>query len=320
MPKKPGTPEWSQAEVLLLTQHYPTATWQELRDLLPNRPHRGIMAKASTLGLNRDRTYTEQEIASLTRLWPRGSIEQIKAALPTRTWRAISRMASILKLECEIERNRFGTLEPLLGDGLEVYYWAGFIAADGYLNFKQNQLVVMLSRDDKDHLEKLARFLQTNVRDLYSDGVKLLPMSRVAVADVESFPRFVQKFGFVSQKTSNPPDLPRMTPEQFVAFTGGFIDGDGSIMVRTMPNGTNLYSLRVECHASWLHILKQMEAAIGNFSGLPSRRLTAKVNSTGYAMFTLGGFTPLSLFKQSLYNIKLPLMERKWGKLQPKEV
>ena len=49
-------------------------------------------------------------------------------------------------------------MRRLLENSTESFYWLGFIFADGWFDFKRNTIGVMLSENDREHLNKLCNF------------------------------------------------------------------------------------------------------------------------------------------------------------------
>ena len=105
--------------------------------------------------------YSDYEKDLIRIMWPVASHREILDAMPGRTICGIRQKAEGMGIAIAetTERKRRGTLDPLLGDGPEAWYWLGFFLADGHIT-RQGQFVVMLSDKDEDHLEKLAAFFE----------------------------------------------------------------------------------------------------------------------------------------------------------------
>ena len=112
----------------------------------------------------------------------------------------------------------------------EKAYWLGFICADGYLNFKRNDLMIGLSIKDKEHLQKLKDCLKSShpIKEYIYD---YLSMARLFIGNkkiTESLKKYIPKdktFSLIFPSINN--ELERH-------FVRGYFDGDGSIV-----NGKN---------------------------------------------------------------------------------
>lgn len=205
--------------------------------------------------------------------------------------------------------NRKGDVSPLLEESLISFYWMGFILADGHFT-KSNQLVVSLSLKDKDHLEKLSKFLNCKVK-IYKRSIcngsfkgSQKEFCRIAIQDFEICQKLKVKFDVKNNKTYCPPNLASLnfTDDQFLALIVGFVDGDGSF--------TNLNSIKIECHSSW------RENFIF-FSKLSERIFNRKLNVSDETRKYVYTYIPkevvLQLRQFSVSN-KLPFLVRKWLK------
>lgn len=189
-------------------------------------------------------------------------------------------------------------LQNLINGSLEAYYWLGFLLADGHFS-KTNRLVVALQQSDRNHLEKMKTFL--GVGEVTIRESKLNPpVAQYSVMDVATIRFLKERFSIVSNKTVCPPDLACLSPEELFAVSIGFIDGDGSIRFQT---GRTDAQLTVKCHASWQKTLEYMF------------NTSVRINNEGYAYFAISDNTRLREIKTKAIQLKLPLMERKWDKI-----
>jgi len=246
---------------------------------------------------------TESELDRLRELWPRSTKEEILKEFPGRNYRSLGNQMYKRGVKCEIERNRLGTVAPLLEDTHEAWYWLGFIMADGHIS-TQNQVVAMVSDKDVDHLEKLAKFLSTEVKYPYgkstdrSGFTSTTPLVRITVADRVLVPKLKDKLDLIhTDKTYNPISL-KVVPEEFrTSFLIGFIDGDGSIS----ENGY----LRIENHKSWVSFHLEIVDYLPDFhflKGKPETSLIACSRGAGKKLYEYAKST------------KLPYLGRKWSR------
>ena len=155
--------------------------------------------------------------------------------------RRISEMikSSGVKLRSCSERSRMYPLnENAFGGEIteEKAYWIGFIIADGSILKTYNEyciLEIALQERDKEHLEKLMKFLDTE-KPLYynakNKSFKLTINSSILVNDLAKYGVFPNK----SLTASPPNNLPK---NMYKHFWRGVIDGDGCIS----QYGTNGY-------------------------------------------------------------------------------
>ena len=198
---------------------------------------------------------------------------------------------------------RLNNLSILLEDTPETYYWIGFLLADGH--FDEKRIVVGLAEHDRGHLERFAKYISYEGT---ISTVKKGPYSavRLSAMDAEVVTKLREKFDIKSNKTYNPPEsLSWVSEDLFICLMAGLIDGDGNI--------TNFYKrndafIRIKQHKSWLPILRE----IGEYFGESDR---VKINKQGYVEVEITGFPKIRELKKKLLEYNLPLMDRKWDKL-----
>lgn len=114
-------------------------------------------------------------------------------------------------------------------------YWAGFIAADGYIrNNKRNTLHIKLSKIDRDHLQ----IFLNHIRATYSikDAKEY---SYINVSGKKIISDLYKNFGIKNNKSLTL-TFPRNIPQKFIShFIRGYVDGDGSIYIKTNDNTIN---------------------------------------------------------------------------------
>jgi|15BtaG_2_1085339.scaffolds.fasta_scaffold14272_2 hypothetical protein len=190
-------------------------------------------------------------------------------------------------------------------------YWAGFIAADGYVSEDKNCLQVTLSAKDKDHLEKLKNELNKE----YEIKIK---KSNSSWATDESY---YCAFSFVSKQTINnlkenwklhqkktyTLTFPkRLSVEEKKSYLCGYIDGDGCISV--VKNSRGKIQLSINGNEDFLNGVVEFLKEEG--------KINIKNNtyeSRNIFVFAVRGKVALSVLN-FIYDESLPLMERKWDK------
>lgn len=190
-------------------------------------------------------------------------------------------------------------------------YWAGFIAADGYVSEDKNCLQIILSAKDKDHLEKLKN-------ELNKDYEIKIKKSNSSWATDESY---CCAFSFISKQTIN--DLKenwklhqkkthtltfpkKLSVEEKKSYLCGYIDGDGCISV--VKNSRGKIQLSINGNEDFLNGVAKFLKEEG--------KINIKNNiyeSRNIFVFVVGGKVALSVL-DFIYDENLPIMERKWGK------
>lgn len=188
-------------------------------------------------------------------------------------------------------------MSRLLDDeSLVKYYWLGFLLADGSFA-SRGRLKVTLSSKDRGHLQKLQEFLQIkNIHDTFGK----YPDSTIAGMDVILLKELCRRYSIHSNKTENPPIITSITNDKLKALSIGFIDGDGSICKYSKRKDA---FIRVKLHKTWLDTLNYI---------YPNK---AKINKEGYAEACISGFIEVKKLKEFGIKNQLPILERKWNKI-----
>lgn len=210
-------------------------------------------------------------------------------------------------------RLRKGDLTPLLDETVEAYYWMGFIAADGCIK-KNGHIVITCHEKDKNHLDKLAKFLKTENK---IDGIYNINTTRYRVAVQDSIRgcEIAKKFDLKSNKTYDPPKtklFKSWSDNLFIAWLIGFCDGDGYLLCKETPRSIYYCRMKLENHASWYEIHKY----IVKFTKKYFKENTGKIHFSkrGYSNLLLSKYITSMLYLKAK-ELKLPYMERKWDKL-----
>jgi len=262
--------------------------------------------------------WTKQEKILLKKVYSYLSNKEIqKQHFPTRTVESVRSQGNDLKLKKQIQSQRVGSIDPLLQDTPEAFYWIGFIFADGSIINNKTRLSVSLAEKDHAHLLKLASFLSTTTKVYIEHGgwVDNSPFCKLRIQDKQKVPKLCEKFDLKSRKTYNPPTLCINDDNLFVSFFCGFTDGDGCIAVN--KNRKNCINLSIKVHGSWENALRYMEHRVYKALQLTKYRnvkLTS-INKKGFAVLRLSDNTLIRKIKQRAVELKLPIMNRKWDKI-----
>lgn len=123
----------------------------------------------------------------------------------------------------------------------ESAYWLGFLASDGCVHKKKHKISIGLQIQDKEHLEKFAKFLS------YSGEIKTRNAKardkRYPIAYLEIHSKYMKnklsEYGIVPAKSNLDIDYLSYIPDEFqLDFIFGYLDGDGSIYLE--PSNTKL--------------------------------------------------------------------------------
>ena len=125
-------------------------------------------------------------------------------------------------------------------DTEEKAYWLGFLYADGYVNEKDNLIIVGLKHEDKEHIVKFQSFLQTNAPyvDKVNNGGR--PYFFFRLYDNKMFKDLYTQ-GLYNKKYLTLEHNFNMPSELIIHWTRGLFDGDGSIYPHTSPRAHERY-------------------------------------------------------------------------------
>jgi hypothetical protein len=244
------------------------------------------------------------EVALLKENYLAKNIHELKVLFPDRSARSIRMKALNLGI-CRVFPK--ADVEILLDNSYISCYWLGFLAADGHFKDDTNTITLALHIRDLGHLNKFAEYIKYDNIKTYPEYTP--PTCLIKISNKEIFNRISSKYNLHTRKTFNPIDLTSFNPEQLLVFTAGFIDGDGCISKIRYGN-----QLNVTIHSSWLPQLQLMAGCINQFTD--GNACTASINNEGYAHLYFSQKLYLGRLKDELDRFQVPLMSRKWDKLQ----
>lgn len=205
-------------------------------------------------------------------------------------------------------------------------YWAGFIAADGYVyrtkDKNQPGLRIMLQARDRGHLEKFVQCVQYSkpVEDCVSSkGSGYIPQARVNVYGCGQWLDDLYNYFNIVQAKSLILEPPNITEtEHIISFLAGYIDGDGSI-------GYSTYKWKDVVRKSTFHINWLGTQQLLEWSKLQLIPILGEGKSNvnkhkGIFIYGVSG-ARAEQFKSIVLSMGLPILERKWYKewVVPKE-
>jgi hypothetical protein len=188
-------------------------------------------------------------------------------------------------------------------------YWAGFIAADGYLSESKRTLNVNLSLKDKNHLEILKQQLNPDFkikdyRHICSLNNKEQISCRFAIVSDKIIADLKKNWGLHQAKTFTLEFPSHLNLESKKSFLSGYIDGDGSINI--IENKNNKIQLSI---CGNYKFLLGVRSFLKEEIGIELNNNIYK--SRGIYTFATNG-TPAVKILDFLYDEKLPIMKRKW--------
>lgn len=203
-------------------------------------------------------------------------------------------------------------------------YWAGFIAADGYVRNKPIQLGITLSIKDKDHLNKFKEDINytgpihdRKIKRVYKEQEIVGEFVNLTICSSQEilFDLF-NNFNIVPRKSSvlQPPNLESLNLK--LAFIIGLIDGDGTIYVdsngRLQISIVGTYEI-----TSWIcNIFNKLIPSKNKH--IAKAKLRTDRGSFNHATYKITGYRAEAIFK-ILQQIDVPKLNRKWNFVIPEK-
>jgi hypothetical protein len=189
-------------------------------------------------------------------------------------------------------------------------YWAGFIAADGYLNESKNTLQISLSVKDQEHLEIIKQELNPNFiikhhRHICSLNDKEVISCRFSVVSNKIIQDLKKNWGLHQAKTFSLQFPSYLDFDNKRSFLSGYLDGDGSINI--IKGKRNKIQLSICGNHEFLLGMVSFIREEGKIK-LPNNIYQTK----GIYTFATNGKPAIQVL-EFLYQKELPLMKRKWN-------
>lgn len=252
-------------------------------------------------------TYEENKL--LKRFYTLKSKEELLDIFKNRTYDSIKLKAN--KLNLHKIRNEYcnSNCDILLEEQHETYYWTGFILADGHIS-KSNRLRITLAAKDANHLIKFCNYIQTENFNFDKEKNNI----SVAVKDNYILSKYKIKFDIDNNKTKNPPKIgcySSIEDSFFMDLFCGFIDGDGSI--KKVSGKRRDCNIAFHIDSSWLEWMTFCAQRVSKIFNIDMP--LPKICKDGYLAWVISNNTIINKIKQHAKNMELPILDRKWDKI-----
>lgn len=215
-------------------------------------------------------------------------------------------------------------LNKLLNNDPISFYWMGFILADGWVSSRidtngsrVNHIGISLKHADDDHLKEFVKWLgldedKVRYRQRNTNFKTSAESSNVCITDHHNVPLIKDKFGISNQKTYLPPNMVDYKFEQnlMIALIIGFIDGDGSIDIRSKHRP----HISIQTTKEWKDNLEFMNKSIHEFGNEPVRNKVL-INTREHATLSICKRKLVVKLMEFISKHNLPILKRKWGKI-----
>lgn len=203
-------------------------------------------------------------------------------------------------------------MHKLLQDTPESYYWAGFLLADGCAK-RQNGIRLQLAEKDADHIKTYAKFINNN-QNINKVTNNNFISYYIDFINRDVVTKFRTKFDWRDKKTHNPPTtniIKWLDTNLFLSLLIGYIDGDGCIQYQS---GRVDPKISIHIHNSWLDFVNTINNRLNLIYDYTSIK-PPRMLKTGFVRYDIGCFRTIKKLKQFGLDNKLPILERKWNKI-----
>ena len=242
-------------------------------------------------------TNKEKSITYLKKNYSKKSKKEIMETLNL-SWSYIQKLAHYNNIKREFNENiNDWKYEKLLDYKNNItLYWIGFMLADGHIS-KQKNIQINLSKNDKNHIIKLQQHLgKFNI-------IETPTIVRVTLSDKKTISKLSNDFCWVSNKTKIPVKIPEfITDDGLFSLIIGFIDGDGYINEKGQ--------IKIKCDSSWKEILEFF------YYHLTNESKKFNLTSDNCSLVYINKLKTLKNIKEKIINLELPILHRKWDKIQ----
>ncbi|MFS0514809.1 hypothetical protein ACEYW6_08790 [Nostoc sp. UIC 10607] len=320
-------PQWTVEEEEILHQLYSELSPKMIQSqFMPHRTLPAIHAKAQRLNLKQRHRWTKDEIRYLKDNYLTETYEVIgkKLGRDEAGVRAKAQAMKLKKLESyTVNHNYFST------PNLENCYWAGFLAADGCINYSSHGYIleVGLQEQDLEHLKTLKDLLECDrqIAEMHNSNQKhQYPFGktytngkafRLRINSKQICDDLIGRFNITPNKslTLEPPVLDN---EQLIkAFIIGLIDGDGGVNLFKVKGKVNSIEIDLTGTIEVLNWVKNWFDIWVPNNHYKCAKPKQSMNSKAYR-YHVAGKRGIELWK-ILSQVNVPKLKRKWHKPLP---
>lgn len=187
-------------------------------------------------------------------------------------------------------------------------YWAGFIAADGYIRKQGRQFSLTLQRDDISHIHNLKNNLQyTGIVENFSTKHGLA--SKIEISSTKIVKCLINTFNIVNKKSLVliPPFF--LKEDQNLSFIKGFLDGNGGIYVDEKFHIEFSITSTITMNQFIKQNIDNLVPTINNFTNIT---VLKQPNLCRYKVHGARAYEILSIFNE----LPTRCLDRKWSKLE----
>ncbi len=209
----------------------------------------------------------------------------------------------------KINLNYFSSLN------LENCYWAGFIAADGCIYLKRQQLIVNIQDRDYPHLLRFVQDIQSNNKIRRYTQFRFNKESHMVVWTATGIPTILEdlknNFNITERKTLSLSPPKTSDDNLILSYIIGYIDGDGCVGVRKNKYKDTVYKQRFIDIAGTKSILSWINERFNQIFTLKGQRTVRRLNKSRCYGYRIIGNQAQDIFNH-LSNLNVPKLKRKW--------
>lgn len=301
--------KWTQEEVDFLKENYNKTSVKEISEKLC-RTIQSIYLKANKLKLLNIRNWTNEEDEILKAYYGKTEFVNYRDKLLNRSYSAVLNRAYQINLKQDfrfeksykynINHDFFKEINTLNS------YWAGFIAADGYIKSDCNALGIKLSMKDLKHIERFRHDISSNNPIKFKKSISFNKKTNVAEIIIYSHKiihDLQNNFNITRKKTFIlTPPLKLSNLNYKLSFIAGLIDGDGSVYRTNKKVITVLGTKKI---LEWCKCVINKVIDVSNISILKKGNIFS---------FCITG-EKTSVLYNVIKKLQNPILERKWNSL-----
>lgn len=194
-------------------------------------------------------------------------------------------------------------------DSEELYYFLGFIAADGYIS--DNEIELTLNEKDIKILEKLRDLIVPDKPLIYRKNTKSYMLK---ISCKKRIPEFKKFYSMTTNNKHKEIKFPLIKKQYIKHFIRGYIDGDGSIGTAKAYRDDKIYiGIRLRILGN-LNFLKELNNQTKNFVKHKTNSIRKKGTENVYEITY--NFSTANALLEWLYKDSNIYLERKYIKAE----